>query len=224
MTLTKHILNLITCNALTLSSLVDTKNNPAQAKGLVQPTAQADKPKTVSAKQIREALRSPDEVKTQNGTIMPNWLQWLIVASLFGLSSFPVGAEELQCKYEQRFKGGGSKGANAKLEIIAGKIKKLVVYSFISSGQEGGGYICGIDTSEKHLKLGWSTNNKKTILEVSRDDSSLAKSVIEIEPIKNAYKINLEEASREACGFGAEWPEYIVIEKGNKKCRVSIEF
>jgi hypothetical protein len=159
--------------------------------------------------------------RTQNGTIMSNWLQWLIVPSLFGLSSFPVGAEELQCKYEQRFKDGGSKGADAKLEIIAGKIEKLVVYSFVSSGQEGGGYVCGIDTSEKDIKLGWSTNDKKTILEVSYDDSSLAKSVIEIEPIRNTYKINLERASHEACGFGAEWPQYIVIEKGNKKCRVA---
>ena len=92
MTLTKHIFSQITCNARLFFSLVGAKDNPAQAKGLVQLGAQADKPKTVSAKQTREALRSLDEVKTQNGTIMPNWLQWLIVASLFGPSSFPVGA------------------------------------------------------------------------------------------------------------------------------------
>jgi len=152
---------------------------------------------------------------------MPKWLQQFIVASLLGLSAFPVAAEDLQCKYEQRFKDGGSKGADVKLTIVNGKIEKLVVYSFVASGKEGGGYVCGIDTSENDLKLEWSTTNKKTILEVAYDDSSLAKSVIEIEPIGNTYKINLERASHEACGFGAEWPLYVVIEKGNQKCRVT---
>lgn len=121
--------------------------------------------------------------------------------------------KEYQCKYEKRFEDGGSVGAKVELGIAQGKIKKLVVYSFISSGEEGGGYLCGIDTSDKGQIVKWSTLNKKTILNTSE-------SIIEIEPISTGYKINLEGASREGCGFGAEWPEYVVIQLGDPTCQV----
>ena len=139
--------------------------------------------------------------------------QFFIVAFLFGFSTSLALAKEYQCKYEKRFKDGGSTGAKVQLGIAQGKINKLAVYSFIASGEEGGGYLCGIDTSDKEQPVKWSTLNQKTILNISE-------SIIEIEPIGRAYKINLENASREGCGFGAEWPEYVVIEPGNSKCRI----
>lgn len=130
-----------------------------------------------------------------------------------------AGAENLKCMYEQRFKGGGSKGAEARLTIEKGKIIGLTIYSSVSSGKEGGGYVCGIDTSEQDQKITWSIKDKKTILDVE-DDLPGNKSVIEIEQIGNSYKINLEKASLSACGFGADWPRAVVIERGNEKCRV----
>lgn len=139
--------------------------------------------------------------------------RFFIVVFLFGFSTSLALAKEYQCKYEKRFKDGGSIGAKIQLGVASGKINKLVVYSFIASGEEGGGYLCGIDTSDKEQPVKWSIFNKKTILNISE-------SIIEIEPIGRGYKINLENASREGCGFGAEWPEYVVIEPGNSKCRI----
>lgn len=121
--------------------------------------------------------------------------------------------KEYQCKYEERFEDGGSIGAKVELGIAQGKILNLAVYSFIASGEEGGGYLCGIDTSENGQSIKWSTLNNKTILIISE-------STIEIEQVGRGYKINLEGASREGCGFGAEWPEYVVIEPGNAVCQV----
>ena len=121
--------------------------------------------------------------------------------------------KKYQCQYEKRFKDGGSIGAKVELEIVQEKINKLVVYSLISSGEEGGGYLCGIDTSDKGQTVEWSEVGKNTILSVDQ-------SIIEIEHFGQTYKIKLENASREACGFGAEWPEYVIIEPGNSKCRI----
>lgn len=139
--------------------------------------------------------------------------QFLIVVFLFGFYSSAVLAKEYHCKYEKRFKEGGSKGAEAKLEVTNGKLTKLIVSSFNASGKEGGGYSCAIDTSGKGQVVKWSTRSQKTTLEVD-------KSVIEIEAVGVAYKINLEDAARDSCGFGAEWPEYVVLTPGNPKCLV----
>jgi len=135
---------------------------------------------------------------------MPSWLRPLTVATLLGLFCFPVVAEELKCKYEERFKEGGSKGVDVRIGIVSGKIDTIVLYSFISSGKEGGGYVCGIDTSEKDQNIRWSATDKKTILEVEYD-LPIEKSVLEIEKIGNSYKMNLENMSRSGCGFGADW-------------------
>lgn len=144
---------------------------------------------------------------------MPGFRQFLIVLILSGFAMSSARAKEYQCSYEKRFRDGSSTGASLKLGIARGKINKLVVYSLISSGEAGSGYLCGIDTSEQGQDAKWSTRNRKTILDMSG-------SVIEIEPIGLAYKVNLENASRDGCGFGAEWPLYLVIEPGNSRCRV----
>ncbi len=143
-----------------------------------------------------------------------------IIAFLIAFASLSAGAEDLKCSYEQRFKGGGSKGAEAGLTIEKGKIIRLQIISSISSGKPGGGYVCGIDTSEQEQKITWSNKDKQTILEVESDHSK-NKSVIELEQLGDTYKVNLQGASPSACGFGAEWPQAVIIEKGNEKCRVN---
>lgn len=144
---------------------------------------------------------------------MLNFQPFFLAVFLLGFFPSLALAKEFQCKYENRFKDGGSTGAKVQLRVTNGTINKLVVYSFISSGEEGGGYLCGIDTSDKEQIVKWSTLNKKTTLNISE-------SVIQIEPIGSGYKINLEGASREGCGFGAEWPEYVVIHSGDSTCQV----
>ena len=124
-----------------------------------------------------------------------------------------ASATEYKCEYEKRFEDGGSKGTQVKLGIAQGKINKLAVSSFITSGEEGGAYMCNINTSDKEQTVKWSTLNKNSVLNISE-------SVIEIEPMGRAYKIHLGGASRENCGFGAEWPEYVVIEPGNPTCQI----
>lgn len=112
---------------------------------------------------------------------MPGFRQFLIVLILSGFAMSSARAKEYQCSYEKRFRDGSSTGASLKLGIARGKINKLVVYSLISSGEAGSGYLCGIDTSEHGHDAKWSTRNRKTILDMSG-------SVIEIEPIGLAYK------------------------------------
>ncbi len=143
-----------------------------------------------------------------------------IIAFLTAFASLSAGAEGLKCSYEQRFKAGGSKGAEAGLTIEKGQIVGLRIYSFVSSGKEGGGHVCGIDTSEQGQKITWSVRNKKTILEVE-GDLPKNKSVVEIEQIGGTYKISIQGASPSACGFGAEWPQAVTIEKGKEKCRIN---
>lgn len=108
-----------------------------------------------------------------------NLQPFFLTVSLLGLSPSLALAKEFQCKYEKRFKDGASTGAKVKLRVTGEMINKLVVHSFISSGE-----------------------------------------VIEIDPIGRGYKINLEGASRESCGLGAEWPEYVVIHPGDSICQV----
>ena len=136
-----------------------------------------------------------------------------IVVFLFGFSTSLALAKEYQCKAEKRFKEGGSTGAKIELGVTRGEINKLIIDTFIASGEEGGGYMCSIDTSDKEQAVKWSILNNKTILNISE-------SIIQIERIGKMYKISLDGASREGCGFGAEWPEYVVIEPGNSKCRI----
>lgn len=144
---------------------------------------------------------------------MPKLKRYCVFVLLPILCSSPVWAKDYQCTFEQRFKGGGSKGAKIELGVVDGKINKLVVYSLVSSGNAAGGYMCGIDTTSKQQVVKWSVRDKKTVLKV--DDSTIV-----IEQVNSAYRINLEDASREACGFGAEWPEYLVIRPGNPTCWV----
>jgi|SRR5476649_583362 len=127
-------------------------------------------------------------------------------------------AENLECTYEKRFKDSGSKGADLKIKIDDKRITQLSVSSSFASGEEAGGYVCEIDTSEQNRTVQWKVDSKKTLLQITFDGAR--PSNIEIEPTAKGYRVNLEGASLDACGFGAAWPKSIEASRGSKKCQV----
>jgi hypothetical protein len=92
------------------------------------------------------------------------------------------------------------------------------VSSSYASGEEAGGYLCEIDTAERDQIVKWDQEHKKILLRVTYGGTR--PSNVEIEPTANGYRINLEGASLDACGFGAAWPRSIEVSRRSKKCKV----
>jgi hypothetical protein len=143
----------------------------------------------------------------------------LLLALSLVLSAYAARAEDLECKYEQRFKGSGSKQADLKIQSNENGVTRLAVSSSYASGEEGGGYVCEIDTAEQDQIVQWDREHKKILLRVTF--AGARPSNVEIEPTTNGYRINLVGASLDACGFGAEWPRSIEVSRKSKKCEVA---
>jgi hypothetical protein len=145
----------------------------------------------------------------------------LLLSLSLVLSAYAAGAEDLECKYEQRFKDSGSKQADLKIQSNENGISRLAVSSSYASGKAGGGYVCEIDTAEKNQIVKWDREHKKILLRVTFAGAS--PSNVEIEPTAKGYRINLKGASLDACGFGAEWPRSIEVSRKSKKCKVTFD-
>lgn len=129
------------------------------------------------------------------------------------------GAESLECKYKQTFKGGGWRDAGLTLTVEGGEIVAISYQNGIASGEEGGGYICAFDASVSDGKSTWTREKNRTIVEL-KDNK---KSTFEIRKSKKGFVILFLEMSLEYCGFGAEFPEYVRLDRGSKKCRVKFQ-
>jgi hypothetical protein len=145
----------------------------------------------------------------------------LLLSLSLVLSAYTARAEDLECKYEQRFKGGGSKQADLKIQSNERGITRLAVSSSYASGKEAGGYLCEIDTAGQDQIVKWDREHKKILLRVTYGGTR--PSNVEIEPTANGYRINLEGASLDACGFGAAWPRSIEVSGRSKKCKVAFD-
>lgn len=127
-------------------------------------------------------------------------------------------AEQLSCQLAKRYKDGGSVSYSANITLGAGKITALYVNSTIASGAEGGGYLCAFNTSKLNKTAKWSEQGALTTLMVNDDGEE---SVVSIRKVGGAYVIDPSGINRYYCGFGAEWPDEIIVTSGSKKCKVS---
>ena len=126
------------------------------------------------------------------------------------------GAETLLCDYAEKFKDGGSRDAGLELTLEGGEVTAISYHNGIASGEEGGGYICAFDASAYDGNSTWTRKKHQTFVELKGD----RKSTFEIRKSKKGFMILFLEMSSEYCGFGAEFPEHILLDKGSKKCRV----
>jgi hypothetical protein len=140
-----------------------------------------------------------------------------LAAIALALHAAPAsGAESLTCEYKQAFKEGGWRHAHVTLTVEEGKVDAISYRNGIASGKEGGGYLCAFDAAAVDGKSVWTREKGRTVVELKGEKSS----TFEIYESKKGFSIRFMEMSKEYCGFGAEFPESVHIDKGKAKCRV----
>jgi hypothetical protein len=126
------------------------------------------------------------------------------------------GAETLVCDYKEKFRDGGWREAEVTLTLQSNAVIGISYYNAIASGKEGGGYVCAFDASVSDGNSTWIQRNGLTLVELKSD----RKSTFEIRKSKKGFTIRFLEMSSEYCGFGAEFPESVELDRGKKRCRV----
>lgn len=126
------------------------------------------------------------------------------------------GADPLVCGYKQKFKDGGSRSAGLELTVVGGEVTGISYHNAIASGKEGGGYVCAFDAKASDGQSVWNRKKGRTVVELKDD----RKSTFEIRKSRKGFSVSFVEMSSAYCGFGAEFPAEIRIEKGRKTCLV----
>jgi hypothetical protein len=136
----------------------------------------------------------------------------------FVISISPVAGETLTCSYTESLEEGHSYGVELELTLEHGRVTGLVYSGFYSNGEEGGAYPCNLDTNDIEFPLGWTQKKEITILTILETDRT---DVLEIEKKDNGFEIRFVDMGRYYCGFGAEFPAAVTIERNNTECRVT---
>lgn len=146
---------------------------------------------------------------------------FLLLIGIILMSPAPaaIGAETLTCDYRETFEDGGSRSVGLKLIVEGREVAGISYHNAIASGKEGGGYICAFDVSVSDGKSTWTRKGSRTLVELKGEK----KSTFEILRSKKGFTLLFHEMSPEYCGFGAGFPEQILLEKGRKECRVKFE-
>jgi len=126
------------------------------------------------------------------------------------------GAETLVCDYKEKFSDGGWREAGVILTLQGNAVTGISYHNAIASGKEGGGYVCAFDASVSDGNSTWTRQNGLTLVELK----SVKKSTFEIRKSKTGFTIRFLEMPSEYCGFGAEFPESVGLDRGKKRCRV----
>jgi hypothetical protein len=155
-------------------------------------------------------------------------MKWgaFFTAVLFLVSCSVSFAEESACSTETVYEDGGKSGVEMKLQLDQDRVIAISYSNFISNGEEGGAYFCSFEATPTDKKSVW-TQNKDTqtvhLLEDAEGSSGPDEeqgSIFEISKLKTGYLLNFVRMSRWYCGFGAEYPSSVRIEKGKKECVV----
>ena len=143
---------------------------------------------------------------------------FIVLASIVLALPFPVayGAETLVCDYKEKFKDGGWRDVGLTLTLQNDAVIGISYHNGIASGKEGGGYVCAFDASVSDGSSTWTRQNGLTLVELKSDKNS----TFEIRKSKKGFTIRFLEMSLEYCGFGAEFPESVGLDRGKKRCRV----
>ena len=141
---------------------------------------------------------------------------FLAVLLLAVAASPAQGAGTIGCSYKETFKTGGWRHASLTLTLEEGKITAISYNNGIASGKEGGGSLCAFDASAADGKSTWIRKKGRTTVELKGDGPAK----FEIREEKKMFTIRFVEMSTEYCGFGAEFPESVRLDRGKPKCRV----
>ncbi len=133
---------------------------------------------------------------------------------LYGIAQ----AETLKCESVKKYKGGGSEEHHLSLQLTDGRVTGISYSNMTSSGQEGGAYSCELSLSDSSSRSKWvRVGNRIRAVDKEPDEESFAE--IEVLPDGN-YRVSLEKVSRYHCGFGAEFPEYLILKRSAKNCEI----
>jgi hypothetical protein len=142
----------------------------------------------------------------------------LFVAILLALPTAAAqGADTFVCEYKEKFEDGGSRSVGLKLTVEGREVTGISYHNAVASGKEGGGYICAFDASASDGNSTWMRKGSRTLVELKGEK----KSTFEINKSKKGFRVVFLEMSFEYCGFGAEFPEYVQLDKGAKTCQVN---
>ena len=145
----------------------------------------------------------------------------LIIALIACALALPVtsawGAETLVCDDREAFKGGGWRHARLALTLEEGMVAAISYGNGIASGKEGGRYLCAFDASAADGTAVGVREMDRTRVELKGERNS----TFSIEKSTRGYTIRFLEMSPEYCGFGAEFPQRVRLDRGVKKCRVT---
>ncbi len=154
-----------------------------------------------------------DKEKKRTTASTALFLAMLILAA----TALPAsGAETLVCDYRKTSKNGGWRHAHVSLTVEEGKVAAISYHNGIASGKEGGGYLCAFEASVADGKSVWTRKKNRTVVELKGEKGS----TLEIRESRKGFTIRFLEMSTEYCGFGAEFPESVRLDKGNAKCRM----
>jgi hypothetical protein len=129
-------------------------------------------------------------------------------------------AETLTCKSDEVFAEGGGQEHELNLVLTEGKISELLYSNVISNGQEGGAYFCELglidgSTNSKWVRFGTQIR----VIDKEPEEQSFAE--IEILP-DGDYKVSFDKVSHYHCGFGAEFPDFVLLKRSGGKCVVKM--
>jgi len=142
----------------------------------------------------------------------------LIVLTL-SLSVKPaLAAETLSCAYSEKLEEGHTYGVELQLFTENDSPIGFVYSGYYSNGEEGGAYFCTLDTQNIEFLTAWTQKGPLTILTISEPDR---KDIVHIKKNGQGYEVRFVDMGRYYCGFGAEFPSAVIIERNNPECAVT---
>ena len=152
--------------------------------------------------------------------VNPKKLFAICVALAFATCVSAANTDEMYCRTEQRFKDGEVRTVDLRLILEKDRIIGLICNDVDYFAASNNIFACSVDTTIPDIygQPKWSGTVNKTILELTEKESR-DKSLVRIEKHGNGYKVTFVQMSRFYCG-NSEFPESIVIQKGNGQCNV----
>jgi hypothetical protein len=123
----------------------------------------------------------------------------------------------VHCAFDERFRAGGERGAEVTLTLGPDDaIRSFDVTSYISNGQEAGGYLCSV-SSGRATK--WTRHGQIYLVDTSQEAGEPSIASLGVGD-RNIFFVTQHLSHFAYCGFGAEWPQRIVIPKAGGICQV----
>ena len=126
--------------------------------------------------------------------------------------------ETIRCSRSEAFAGGGGRTVEASLSYRNGRLARVDLSTSVSNGEEGGAYACSFAATTTDKGVDWSREGGVDVLDSSRDAG--APSFVAVATRPRLAVVASRHLARYYCGFGAEWPEYVIVPRQGGKCIV----